>query len=64
MIVVIVTETNRRANVFMNQLNEQNGGKEKRSKNTDCKQMCSFIAPLILAGVYRSNNENWTICGL
>lgn len=58
MILLIVSETNRRACFNMKQWNDQNPGKEQIWKDTDGDEIWAFIGLLILAGVHRSKNEN------
>ena len=58
MILLIVTETNRRARKSTEAWNEQNPDKKWQWKDTDSEEIWAFIGLLILAGVQRSQNEN------
>ena len=58
MILLIVTETNRRARKSAEAWNEQNPDKKWQWKETDSEEIWAFIGLLILAGVQRSQNEN------
>ncbi|CAF1107286.1 unnamed protein product, partial [Didymodactylos carnosus] len=58
MILIIVTETNRRARKAAEAWNEPNPDKKWQWKDTDSEEIWVFIGFLILVGVQRSQNEN------
>ncbi|CAF3896861.1 unnamed protein product [Rotaria sordida] len=58
MTLLLIRETNRRAHLVIRQWNDQNPGKEHQWKETDSEEIWGFIGILILAGVYRSKNED------